>query len=195
MSIAPRVNSANVVDNRYGRRRYGDKAIEEQPPERALDDDRDLNTVERVTDREALGSGFRLATSADVASGDAEFAYDFVTGQHGRIATVEGVACLGRDLAVRLARLGEDILGVMFSEDELSDLALAIQEEIQRDERVAEILLLEVQPYPQTPDTVLVELALRAENNEYHENVILLDTNPASDRIQARSQSTAQGQR
>ena len=170
-------DSAAVVDSRYGSRRYGDRAEPAKPPERPLGEDTKEKDELVITEERALGSGFRLATDLDVAEGRADFAYDFVPGNRGRMQTVSGTDCFGRDLAVSLAALAQDMRGRGLSPEQLSDLKRKIARRVRRDQRTQRLISYSAEPHPTAADTVVIKIKLVAETGELHEDVILAPLN------------------
>jgi len=170
-------DSAAVVDNRYGSRRYGDRAEPPSPPERPLGEDTEAKDGIAVTEEKALGSGFRLATDLDVAEGRADFAFDFVPGNRGRMQTVSGTDCFGRDLAVSLSALVQGIRGRELTPEELSDLKRKIARRVRRDQRTQRLISYSAEPHPNAADTLIIRLKLIAETGELHEDVILASLN------------------
>lgn len=168
-------DSTTVVDNRYGQRRFGDPAKPPAPERRSLEEMRDVAAEDIITDREALGSGFRLATDRDIAAGRANFAYDFVPGRHGRMATVDGIECFGRDLALGIAKLAHKLVGVILTPEELSDLGRDVADRVRGDQRTQELISYDVSKHPDSADSVIVEMQLVAENGELHEDILNVD--------------------
>lgn len=152
------------IDNRYGKRRYGDPAEQRIRPRRQLEDVREQRHPDEITDREAFGAGLKLDDN-----------FDFVI-ENGTLQTMAGIPILGRDLAFRISGVGMRILGDSISARLLSQLEFRIAEIITDDNRVEQLYRCTARQ-SQT-DTVEVVAGVVADDGEYHEFIFPVDGKP-----------------
>ena len=154
----------------YSASQYGHEA---ESGRRSREQDRG-GDEDRVTPREAFGSGIRLATQQDVHEGRARFLWDPVPDVDGSFAATHGWAELRKDVAFRISREGHTLRGDLLDPNAEADLRLELDRIVRDDERV--LAINDISIYPgRGPDTVETEFVVTGEGGVEHDGVFGYD--------------------
>ena len=120
----------------YGSFRYGSAT----PIQRAGEGRRQPTPESDViTPEEAYGSGWRLASNADIEHGRAEYPFDYVTGPDGDFVTVSGIPFLIQGIARRLTGNASALRGRTWNANTKADLEMSVERIATQDARVLDV--------------------------------------------------------
>lgn len=161
-----------VGQDRYGNTRFGYT----EDPEPIQVERSQIIPEKGITPEEAFGSGWKLATDYDVATGVVDYHWDLVVLPDGSLAKVSGEDMLFQDIALYIARQAHKILHTRMTPEQIERLKIIIGDFGEGDDRIRRVERNDITPHP-TRDRVEVDLQFLATYGEYHERVFTLPGN------------------
>ena len=155
----------NGPRGRYGKFLWG--SVEGAEPPRKAPKPRRPERVEHPTDEEALGTGFAL-NPAHLQGYD----WDLRVDSTGALMLTTGIDEYVKDLAFQTASESGELRGDRMTANAIEDTKLLLQRVLEADPRTKTIRRLGLQPSDRDADTLLIDLSVVVEDDEYHPDVI-----------------------
>ena len=153
-----------MSQGRYGAFRWG--SVEGAEPERAPPSPRRPERVDHPTPEEALGVGFAL-NPAHLPGYD----WDLRVDNTGALMLTAGMDEYAKNIAFMTAARADDLRGRRLTANAIEDTKLIIQRILEADPLTKTLRRLEMRPAEREPDTLLIDLSVVADDDEYHDVV------------------------